>query len=231
MINKIVFLSFFAVSITAVSRPQDRAHVAADFYSAGQVIPEKLISLGHGKLGRLNLKNFLIQMKAVRLSVQATTEFDQADGSQRASAHWHRDASESSITVSQKMWLYTISKVKPSMALHEYLGALGYDDQNYNLSTSLLLLSEKETWNFLNEDQIRYIRNNIENTSNEVCEGGGVIGVGGGGDLIGPETKSNLLISDIEDCKQNPSEENRQKIFEDYQVMTTFSVEARWQVN
>jgi hypothetical protein len=231
MISKIVFLSFLALSLTAFSSPQSRARVAADFYSAGQVIPEKLISLGHSEFGRLNLKTFIHQMKTVRLSVQATTEFDQADGSQRVSAHWHRDASGSSITVSQKMWFYTISEVKPSMALHEYLGALGYDDQNYNLSTSLLLLAEKETWKFLNDDQIRYVRNSIENTSNEVCEGGGVIGVGGGGDLIGPETKSNLLLSDIEDCKRNPSAENKQRIFDDYQGISGFSIEAHWQVN
>lgn len=58
--------------------------------------------------------------------------------------------------------------------------------------------------------------------------GGGVIGVGGGGDLIGPGLKISMLKAAFNAYKENPSEENRVGIFNTYGTTQLFSVEGGW---
>lgn len=109
------------------------------------------------------------------------------------------------------------------LIFHEFLGALGYIDDDYQITVPLFLMAfNPETRSKLQEPQFQdllqgwFSQKRSHNPRNSFYQqfAGGISGVGGGGDPIGIEIKCFLVFSAIEANwagmrRLNPSQKNR----------------------
>lgn len=198
----------------------------ADFETAARAIPQQLIRKGYSQFGDLNLQNFIQTMDQVQIFTAPEVETPEDNNTVRIFAHWQRNANGTTITLSERAWPAAAQTPwKNALALHEMLGALGYEDQNYNLSTSLWFLAQDKIDQILNKNEMHTV---IRSTNDLAKSTGGIIGVGGGGDLIGPGAKISVLENYLEKFAKDPTEENRAAIFMGYQIIKILKVEAHW---
>lgn len=83
----------------------------------------------------------------------------------------------------------TVSEAYSLLELHEALGATGYDDENYSLSTGLHLLSKMPDGNFRDEILRSFDRDLFQSSTGS----GSGTSVGGGGDLTAISVKYAVL--------------------------------------
>jgi hypothetical protein len=164
----------------------ERAPAASrDFQSAGAEIPLALQAKGYTRLGAIDLADFLDRMRSVevRFSTQLSAAKRNQDG--RISARWENRGNKNVIEVYAPSWNRFVEQ-RSMLALHEYLGVLGYEDENYWLSTQMWTLSIRESEALDNQERAA-IERSIETSSQQrrlqmAANGGGVVGVGGGGE-------------------------------------------------
>ncbi len=138
------------------------------------------------------------------------------------------------------MWARTDLKMRSVIALHEFLGPAQFNDQDYQLTSALTLLASDETTGLLEPEQIPVLHGlqKIPSVNARVghlgqqalaLNGGGVIGVGGGGDWLAALAKLSFLQAGLTDLKIARSDNERraaiQRILRD---QTEWTVEATW---
>ncbi len=158
-----------------------------DFRKAARHIPKNLIASGYKKIGDFDLANFSKELDSVHY--QAVSEPEYAQGR----SFLKYDVLTK--TVYFPATLELAGAEGPLVLLHESLGALGYIDDNYQISNSLYMLYDEATsplkasrFFSLPEFQSSFTRprrfNNptdAQNVLDSLAEGGSN-GVGGGGD-------------------------------------------------
>lgn len=167
--------------------------LAQDFLKQGKIIPQALLRLGYDQFGELNIKAMMQKMDGVRILSAPAQQIMLKNSDGRPTAHWRREAGSTSVTVSPEFWDDYMPETKPLIALHEFLGGVGFDDTNYHLSSALWLLSTPEAQKNLNPGEQKIIQNYISKAKNT----GGVIGVGGGGDVVSCYVKKNVLLKKL----------------------------------
>ncbi len=116
-----------------------------------------------------------------------------------------------------------------SWALHEGLGALGYNDENYELSASISFLAENS--HLASLSTIYYLDEQFEVTArsrqgrNYVNAGGSTI-VGGGGDAIIIELKQRLLKRYFDWITINFNELSNEEIKKGFNSLIKFKMET-----
>lgn len=205
---------------------QAKSQASMEFIRAVNEIPQALIENGYGKIGRLDLKKIVANLNKIELREEAWVETEQPQGQKRIFARWERTEQGPRVILNTSTWSSAHPKFRGSLAIHEVLGAGGFNDEDYNLSTSLWLLKENSQQKVLKRSEVNYILERIAEESKS--GGGGVIGVGGGGDVIGPGLKISMLQAAFERYQKDPSEENRIGIFNTYGTTQMFSVEGGW---
>lgn len=173
------FFTFIFVSFLSSVAVAQGIH--GEFLKKGSEIPLALERLGYTQFGKLNLNNFLNALPAHQVTF--SDHVDKLNRNGRISGHW--DAA-GNISVYSKWWK-RFRDQQSVLALHEYLGAEGYSDDQYWLSVSMWFLALPETQANLSKTIRTRIAQWITMNANlRIPKGtqmaGGVVGVGGGGE-------------------------------------------------
>lgn len=159
----------------------------ADFRKTARGIPEKLIAYGYEKIGNFDLAKFIKELDSVHYQIVSEPEYAQGR------TFLKYDVSTKTVYFPETLEL--AGAEGPLVLLHESLGALGYVDDNYQISNSLYMLYDEaasplkaSSFFSLPEFQILFRQsrrlNNPKDTQNvlNLLAEGGSNGVGGGGD-------------------------------------------------
>lgn len=215
-----LFLSFSAAA------QNSSLGAAAEFKVAARQIPEALLKAGYKRIGRMNLHNLLQNIQVLKVKDAKWVETKVGTDQKRVFARWERTAQGPKVTLNSSMWGKAFPRHHSPLALHEVLGAYGFNDDDYQLSTSLWLLAFEQKRQILSKEELKYLEKSIAERAN--ISGGGVIGVGGGGDLIGPVLKISIIEAAYEDYDNSPTPANRAGVFRSFRVTEMFSVEGKW---
>jgi hypothetical protein len=177
------------------------------FKPISKVNLEKVINRGISKIGNLDLTNLYYELDSVEWRLCERGFLTGSGGIRTTSIY----------LVEQKMVVVNFFSLQnlmnkpvplPGWALHEALGALGYNDENYEMSSAITFITENpELDNFT---LLSYVKENflsvIQAKKNQmyVASGGSTV-VGGGGDAVIIQLKQILLKRYLETMKVNNS--------------------------
>ena len=158
-----------------------QAATADAFLAAGMEVPSRLQAQGYTRFGDLDLATFTAQMQQVRVIFSADLTVAKRNQNGRISARWETTKQGKTIRVYTPSWNRWVEQ-QTLLALHEYLGILGFADDNYWLSTQLWTLSMPESRSLSAQERSTIERSIEVRTRIRYAGGGGVVGVGGGGE-------------------------------------------------
>lgn len=186
----------FLVSIVPTVFAHAGNPTQAEFRKTARDIPEFLIASGYEKIGNFSLAKFIKELDSVHYEVTSEREYAQGR------TYLKYDVEKK--TVYFPATLDLSGAEGPLILLHESLGALGYIDDNYQISNSLYLLYDESNSHHLAKDsrifalpefqssfiQTQRVSNptSVQNSLNALARGGSN-GVGGGGDPHAELTK------------------------------------------
>lgn len=154
-------------------------------------IPRQLLSQGIRRIGAFDVQKFIEQGRTIEWTVFDSEKPPRfAEG--RKSAHF--------IVASRKVFMSNLvltadRQTLASLELHEALGALGYNDRYYNMSSSLNLIAKMA--GELQAGTVRTMERTVFKRENIVVEtAGSGSSVGGGGDVIALTAK-NMILSEL----------------------------------
>jgi hypothetical protein len=130
------------------------------------------------------LKNEIL---TVNLCVNISNEALVGSGSRKGSVYFRKE--HTIVFNSKKLFSHKNSPGTALTMLHEFLGALGYPDQNYEISSYLYSAIHvasfgEDTLSVIEKAESEYLKNSSPMTENiTYAMSGGVTGVGGGGDI------------------------------------------------
>ena len=213
----------------------------ADFKASAKEMVHQLLKKGYRKFGQLDLNEFLQEIEQTNVNYVPALKFNQADGSERSSACWELLRGSRTINVSLWQWARTEPSVRPVIAMHEFVGPAGFNDQDYQLTTAMAVLETDESAGLLEPEQIPALHHLIRSARPSVhahggvaanphaSGGGGIVGVGGGGDWLGSMAKLAFIQAGLDDLKHaRTPEERREAIQEILEADTGWKVEATW---
>jgi hypothetical protein len=204
------FLLAFAPAAKAVDG--DAEFVTA-FKDAGHFLPKALMKRGYTTFGNLSFEDFIAKMDSVEIIPTGWFARPQQVGTTtfaRSSAQWRRRDGKMQIAVNRKAWPLTPAEVMPVLAMHEYLGVMGFNDADYQISTGLWLLTAEETHEVMKRPEIKKIETDLQVAGN--FNQGGISGVGGGGDFYGALIKMRGLTSHLDEIKNNQNPDKREAL-------------------
>lgn len=193
LIASTVLLLGLSASASTPSVRSDRAASRA-LEKIALALPEKLSARKIEKVGDLSISEVMKETKGLHWKVVQDVLFA-GSGGRRASSIFLTESR--TVFINALYWRQTGAEVKPILLLHEALGAIGFDDEEYQLSLGLWLLSqnsrvslspEKTPWLTHFADLRRSSR-----TPKYIQLAGGATGVGGGGDQFELTLKMGLL--------------------------------------
>lgn len=168
------------------------------FASQSFVIPQLLIQQNKTKIGDLNIVQLKDEMKQVRW-VENGGVFFAGSGETRTGAVYFVE--EKKVIVNTLRAPYEPLRTMPVAALHEALGALGYIDENYEISMVLAmnaLTSEEQelifSKKFVDKQSSRLVGLKRRTTDAKYKSSGGGTSVGGGGDGVAVQAKMYALM-------------------------------------
>jgi hypothetical protein len=226
MRQRICALIFVVIGLFGSMTFAQQNSTVQDFRLAAYAIPKALHDKGYRKLGDINLVDFTKKMESVKVGTVKDLVVPVQGGDVRSSAQWQRvPGQQPKILINQKMWTPTPESYKPLISLHENLGALGFNDKDYNLSSAMWLLAHPETDEVLTDKE----KSTIIDYLNGAAENGGVIGVSGGGDMGGAGLKKETLEVQLKDMAQLKSKKDRkQKLDAMMFVIRDLGLEMMW---
>ena len=130
-------MALIAVSFVCGALP---ASAGDDFGQSWPKIIQGLNDRGIKKIGDFDVADFVMKAKAIRWETMPESAPSVISGS-RKSAYYLR--AEHKVVISKRLPGDALASL-PALELHEALGAVGYDDRNYALSTALHLLSKMD---------------------------------------------------------------------------------------
>ena len=210
LLSALVTTSFGVVATNAAAAPKAKAQKTdsvAQFRIAAVSIPTTLMNAGYDSFGRLKLADLIDQARTVpvtpvnelhRVQMAGDNEMD------RSSAQWSRSNGDS-IKLNQKMWVTTSAEAQKVLALHENLGAAGYNDDDYLMSTGMWVLTRPEIAH-LNDTEKNGVVERI------TASAGGITGVGGGGDVFGASVKMRMLLSSLDRVSKSSGEDRADSV-------------------
>ena len=190
-----------------VSMPGTRPATAV-YQPISLVVPRALRNRGMSQLGAIHLDQLIEELTKVEWSV-FNLGFISASGGKRTTAMYLVKSKQ--VFVTELAWQWVLPQFQPLMALHEGLGASGYDDENYQISTTLFYLAQipaAEADEIMKAGPFLEILQSVVRRTKEpkyLLASGGATGVGGGGDYLGAEAKVMLLFLARHEAEGNPA--------------------------
>jgi hypothetical protein len=177
------FFIFLILAAAAICLPNARALASSgEFLAAGLEIPQNLQARGYSNFGPMDLATLVSQMQGVQVQFSSKLTAAKRNQNGRISARWEVTSSGRIIHVFSPLW-NRFTEQRSMLALHEYLGILGYYDDNYWLSTQLWTLSLPDSQALSYNERARIEKSiSIRAQPMQQVAGGGVVGVGGGGE-------------------------------------------------
>ena len=198
-INQVFFVLYLLFNFSA-----DSFANAETMNESVQKIPNRLIACGITKIREFSLIDFRNELSEIQFF--EANKINNAAGSIR-----EENRSDGGYAFAQKIVFVTdlnkvLRDVRVPFLLHESLGALGYNDDNYEYSSALIALDSESVdgcnhlSTLVNEsnlfDHFKYlIKTPFQEALLAYEEGGSH--VGGGGDQHGVYIKSNLIINKL----------------------------------
>jgi hypothetical protein len=99
---------------------------------------------------------------------------------------------DADIQVNRQLWTNTPGTLRAVISVHEHLGPSGINDQDYQVSTALALLASTEADSFTPDEKESFTAK-----INPAAHSGGIVGISGGGDENGADTKMLMLHRDL----------------------------------
>ena len=209
------------IVVGSIARADD---ISSEFREAGRQIPTALQARGYQQFGSLDLSTLLNKIDSTEVSSTSVNSVGTRNSDGRITARWENHGRASSIVVSIKAWQRWPGD-HGILALHEYLGVSGFDDHNYWLSTKLWFLSLSETHAVVSGADTSTIEQNLIQKIS--VGGGGVIGVGGGGEISTLHFRSERLVENLQ--KMRNARDSRE--FEMYRQQIPSLLESRLSVS
>jgi hypothetical protein len=214
LINKsrLLALSTLAALAAAPELAQANAALVQDFKAQAQVLPRRALSAGYRQFGALDLSDALYRMQSeVDVRTVGKVAHKQDLGvlmAERDGAQWR----PGSVAVSAARWPKTRAAAKPMLALHEMLGALRIEDDNFGCSGTIWVLTDPAVRATMNREEL----GTFEGYAHQACQvarGGGSTGVTGGGDDYNVEIRMNLMNQTLQEMQAARSHEERSAAF------------------
>lgn len=225
----LIFTALFSATCLTTNRAAQASTRTEFIKSAGQ-IPNALINHGYRQIGQLDLLNMIRTMSSpnVQIVVVPQLKYAVSQDQVRSSAYYFCDPKTSRITISQMLWSQTPKQIRPILALHEFLGCSRFNDSIYNLSTVLNLISLPKTSKILSRSELAVLEDYAGKRLVVASRGGGIIGVGGGGDMGGAYIKSWVLEKNLDDMKKARSVADRDRAFTMLRFQLETGLEIKW---
>ncbi len=173
--------------------------IAAEFKSSMQnyaaSIPNDLLKKGTTQIGDLNLKKLVEEIKTVDFEI-FENGFLAGSGKKRSSSIYFVE--QKKVIINSLALKFLAQEFFGPLALHEALGALGYYDENYEISLGLFLLLMPDNLG-LKEILVQssLFKDLKRRTSEPLYANGGATSIGGGGDGLTMEAKTGWLIQTL----------------------------------
>ena len=163
-------------------------------------IVQNLLDHGIQTLGELNLQALKNDISSVDWNANKSGGFLAGSGRTRVGAIY--DIDKRAVYVNENTSLKGFEGALPLQALHEALGALGYIDENYEVSLTLelILLSKKHSQFNIEQSTLEslvssHLQSLSRRSHNQEYSSGGSTSIGGGGDGILAKMKMLSLIA------------------------------------
>jgi len=153
-------------------------------------IPHQLQKLGLHRIGNFDIDEFNRKISSVRYCLLGGGYLSGSAGDRLSSIYLVKLRT---VSLNQLSWQWVDGEARAALVMHESLGALGYDDESYQLTLALWFLTQiprDEINDFLSSrlsEPLRLAR--ATNDEHVYVMAGGVTGIGGGGDNVGLEAK------------------------------------------
>lgn len=201
------------VGVAANAHAKPLVASSTDFTAQARVIPQALLADGYRQVGRLDLQRLLGEIETVQTSVVGQLDYAPGESGAgttnlRNSAHWRRTAEGRQIRLNGKRWQKTKRKLRPMLALHEHLGALGYRDGEFSCSSALWTLGDERARNILSREE-RALVEEAARSACQVASNGGSTVVTGGGDSWNVHAKVTLIENALASAVQAPDRASR----------------------
>ncbi len=161
---------------------------AARFKTLARVIPAMLLRPGpdgrpqYSRFGALDLQQFIREISPIKVAIQNEEEIARRNGDGRKTARWEHTPAGPVITYDPySMKRFDVAAIEPLLALHDFLGMLGHNDHDYVASLGMFFLARPSTTKLLLPEERAQVEAIISRQLYKRTAGGGVIGVGGGG--------------------------------------------------
>lgn len=190
---------------------------------------EMAMELGYEKIGKLKLNKLLGELETVEWRTFELGFLSGSGGKRTTSIYIVKDTM---VVINMYALQNLVGKPVPlySWALHEALGALGYDDENYELSSSISFLANNKNEGFENLTSIDFIKHNFNSVKKSKHEktylmAGGSTVVGGGGDAVLIQLKQLLLQRYLVWIKEVKPEASSKEVKDGFAKITKMKVE------
>lgn len=225
-----------AASRDGSSRARVRAEAeraVAEFRASALEIPSLLLAQGVPTVGDLDLAEFVRAARGVEVRAEREVVTESGPGMTRRSGRWSRGEGAPAIAFDPAMWGATYPEARPLVSLHEFLGAAGFDDADYRASIALWILSRDSWREALGERFARELAAVVRRAETPPFQvagpGGGIVGVGGGGDFMGVYYKAAAVRDRMERLASAPAGPWRDREFPVLMlVVRDMSIEIGW---
>lgn len=193
-------------------QPAHAADCSAAFKKAGAEIPRALMKRGYRRFGNLDLARFIQDIEEVSVTSSDLRSIQQKNRNSRSEGRGTGRWTLGHVSVACP-YFNGFKEKRSAFAFHEYLGALGFTDHEYRGSLALWLLSRQDAHQLLRSDEKGLI---VKWASAKLNggDGGGAVGVGGGGEIGTVFVRTNYLQNQIDELKKKPRESERKEIID-----------------
>jgi len=181
--------------------------IADEFFARGSQIPQTLKDMGYEQFGDLKLSSALERMPSI--AIVYSDKVRKLNNNLRLSAHWQIDENGVATIFVNQNWWNKFYDQKLVLALHEYLGPLGFIDDQYWMSVSMWFLSLPQAQIAFSKDPklkpavVAWIGRNANwRLPKGTKVAGGAIGVGGGGEGGTLFIKMNGILRSLQELSQ-----------------------------
>lgn len=217
MKNSALFLGTLVAAASAPQAAFANAAIVRDFKAQAQVLPRKAINAGYQRFGALDLYDLVnrLQQGEVNVRVVGQVAHKQPLGgpivAERDGAQW----TAGSVAVSGSQWPRTRAQNKPMLALHEVLGAMRIEDDNFGCSGTLWALTDNNVRSTMSREELATFEG-YAHTACQMARGGngGSTGVTGGGDEYNVAIRQTIMDTGLSNMRSASTREERDAAFQ-----------------
>jgi hypothetical protein len=196
---------------------------------------EMALEQGYEKIGKLSLSKLLKELDTVEWRTFEIGFLSGSGGKRTTSIYMVKDRM---VVINMIALQNLVGKPVPlySWCLHEALGALGYDDENYEASSSISFLASNNDAGFENLTSIDFVKYNFDSFKRSKKEkfyqlAGGSTVIGGGGDATLIQFKQLLLKRYLTWIKEKKPEATAVEIKTGFAFITKMKIEFNMEHN